>query len=238
MKKTGSVLLLCIILVGVFSVLTHLEPADESARENGGDKQGNQDREYRYTVIIDAGHGGIDPGKVGSNGIYEMDINLAIAYKLSEILDDKNIKVIMTRKDDNGLYKDSDTNKKMADMNGRIDIINGSGADLVVSIHQNSFTSSEVRGAQVFYYKESKEGASLAESIQKELKIMDETNKRDKKSNGDYYILKKSNPVAVIVECGFLSNEEETELLSSGEYQEKIAQAIATGVEKYLKDNS
>ena len=237
MKKTSSILLLCIVLVGVFSVLTYLNPVNNSGDINEKKEQEQDDREYEYIVVVDAGHGGIDPGKIGVNGIYEMDINLAISYKVSEILDKEDVKVIMTRKDDNGLYKDSDTNKKMADMTSRIDIINKSKADLVVSIHQNSFTSSEARGAQVFYYKESAKGEQLAECIQKKLRLMDETNTRDKKNDGDYYILKKSNPPAVIVECGFLSNEEEMKLLSTDAYQEKVAKAIASGIKEYLKSN-
>lgn len=236
MKKTSGILLLCIVLVGIFSILTYLDPVNDSSNGNEKKELEQEKRKYKYTVVIDAGHGGVDPGKVGFNGIYEMDINLAIAYKLSDILDEENVKVVMTRKDDNGLYKDSDTNKKMADMNSRIDIINKSEANLVVSIHQNSFTSSEAKGAQVFYYKESQKGEMLAECIQGKLKLMDETNTRDKKNDGDYYILKKSNPPAVIVECGFLSNEEETKLLSTGEYQEKVAKAIALGVKEYLRE--
>ena len=217
-------------------MLTYMEPEKggvtgrkDNAKENGS--------EYKQTVIIDAGHGGIDPGKVGVNGVYEMDINLAIAYKLSDILEEKEIKVIMTRKDDNGLYKDSDTNKKMTDMNKRIEIINTSKANVVVSIHQNSFTSSDARGAQVFYYKESAKGEELAESIQDKLLKMDESNTRQKKSDMDYYILRKSDIPAVIVECGFLSNPDEAELLSGGDYQGKVATSIADGIVDYLKAN-
>ncbi len=236
MKKTGSILILCLILVGVFAVLTYLEP-DKDYVTGRKDKTKENDSEYQCTVIIDAGHGGIDPGKVGVNGVYEMDINLAIAYKVSDILEEKDIEVIMTRKDNNGLYKDSDANKKMADMNKRIEIINTSKASLVVSIHQNSFTSSDAKGAQVFYYKESDEGEELAENIQNKLLEMDKSNTRQKKSDMDYYILRKSDIPAVIVECGFLSNPDEARLLSSGDYQDKIAISISDGIIDYLKAN-
>lgn len=236
MKKIGSILLLCIILVGVFTVLTNMPLEENAARENPKKDNHEKKTNYEYTVVIDAGHGGIDPGKVGVNGVYEMDINLSIAYKLADILEDKNIGVIMTRKDDNGLYSDKDSNKKNADMNKRIELVNKSGADALVSIHQNAFTSESAYGAQVFFYKASEKSEMLAQYIQEKLREMDKTNKRQKKSNTDYYIIKKSNIPAVIVECGFLSNEKEARLLSDGEYQDKIANAIADGIVKYLNN--
>lgn len=234
MKKTGTIFLLCIVLVGVFAILTYLEPTTSSEKKEESKKTAN-DSDYKYTVIVDAGHGGIDPGKIGVNGVYEMDINLSIAYKLSDILEEKGIKVVMTRKDDNGLYNDEDSNKKMQDMENRVRIINESDAKAVISIHQNSFTEESAHGAQVFYHNLSAKGELLAGCIQNELYKIDDTNSRKINSDADYYILRKSNPVAVIVECGFLSNNKEAELLSDGAYQEKIAKAIAEGVEEYVR---
>ena len=236
MKKIGSILLLCIILVGVFTVLTNIPLKESTTRDNSKKGSGEEKTDYEYTVVIDAGHGGIDPGKVGVNGVYEMDINLAISFKLADILEEKNIGVIMTRRDNNGLYSDKDSNKKNADMNKRIELVNKSDADVLVSIHQNAFTSESAYGAQVFYYKASEKSEMLAQYIQEKLLEMDKTNKRQKKSNMDYYIIKKSNIPAVIVECGFLSNEKEARLLSDGDYQDKIAKAIAEGIVKYLNN--
>lgn len=234
MKKTGTIFLLCIVLVGVFAILTYLEPTTSSEKK-GESKKTASDSDYKYTVIVDAGHGGIDPGKIGVNGVYEMDINLSIAYKLSDILEEKGIKAVMTRKDDNGLYNDEDSNKKMQDMENRVRIINESGAKAVISIHQNSFTKEAAHGAQVFYHDLSPKGELLAGCIQNELYKIDDTNSRKINSDTDYYILRKSNPVAVIVECGFLSNNKEAGLLSDGAYQDKIAKAIADGVEEYVR---
>ena len=90
-------------------------------------------------VVIDAGHGGTDPGKVGVDGSLEKDINLAVAKRLKTYLEQDDIRVIMTRETDTGLYSDTDSRKKMADMKKRCEIIEESGADLVVSIHQNSY---------------------------------------------------------------------------------------------------
>ena len=104
------------------------------------------------TVVIDSGHGGIDGGKESKSGELEKTINLSIALKLKAILEADGINVIMTRTDDNGLYDENASNKKVSDMKKRCQIINNSKADLAISIHQNSFPDSDVSGAQVFYY--------------------------------------------------------------------------------------
>lgn len=186
-------------------------------------------------VVIDPGHGGIDPGKVGSNNVLEKDINLQIAIKLKALLEDKDIKVVMTRDGDYGLYKESDSNKKSTDMKKRCQIINESNAALAVSIHQNSYRSQGIKGAQVFYYYKSDEGNKLAGMIQNQLvNGVDKENGRKEKSNSDYYILINSDCPAVIVECGFLSNPEELSLLINDEYQDKIALAVHKGIIEYL----
>lgn len=186
-------------------------------------------------VVIDSGHGGIDPGKESNNGVLEKDINLAIAMKLKELLEEAQIEVIMTRDEDEGLYEESDANKKIADMKKRCTIINESGADLVVSIHQNSFQSSLVKGAQVFYYKYSAEGKKLAGILQKQLiEDLDNENKRVEKEDNTYYLLVNTKIPTVIAECGFLSNPEETQLLCTEEYQQKVAEALYQGIITYL----
>lgn len=186
-------------------------------------------------VVIDPGHGGEDPGKVGIDGSLEKEINLSIARKLKELLETEGIKVYLTRESDSGLYKDSDTNKKLADMKARCKIIDECNADIVVSIHQNSYSQESVSGAQVFYYQYSEEGKKLAAMIQAELKNgLDTENTREAKSDSTYYMLLHTPCPTVIVECGFLSNSNEAALLNDEEYQEKIATAIAKGVGIYL----
>lgn len=190
----------------------------------------------KYKVLIDSGHGGIDPGKVGVNGAYEKDINLSIALLLMDILEDRDCEVIMTRKTDTGLYSESDTNKKTADLKKRVELMNSEKPDVIVSIHQNSFTQESSKGAQVFYLSSSDEGKKFAEIMQQQLATgLDETNKRVAKPNSDYYILKNSTPVAVIVECGFLSNPQEASMLITKDYQEKVAEAVANGIINYLE---
>lgn len=187
-------------------------------------------------IIVDPGHGGKDPGKVGTKDSLEKDINLAIALKLKSILEQNDFEVLMTRSEDMGLYKDTDKNKKSADMRNRMELINNSNAVLGVSIHQNSFEQPDSKGAQVFYYKESEEAKRLAEILQEQIRTtIKDGNHRVAKSNQSYYMLKKSRCPLVIIECGFLSNAEEEALLCNNDYQEKMAWAIHLGIVNYLK---
>ena len=188
-------------------------------------------------VVIDAGHGGSDPGKVGINGALEKEINLLIAKKLQKILEAQNIKTVMTRTEDAGLYEENISNKKVQDMKHRVEIIEQSGCVLVVSIHQNSYQQEEIQGSQVFYYTGSQEGRKLAELIQASLiKRVDRDGTRVAKGNDDYYLLRKTSVPIVIVECGFLSNYTEAQQLISDAYQEKTAWAIHMGILQYLRN--
>lgn len=181
-------------------------------------------------VIIDAGHGGFDPGKIANDNIYEKDINLKIALKLQKYLEQNGATVIMTRTEEDAL-----SGTKNEDMNKRKEIINNGKGDVLISIHQNSFPEESVRGAQVFYYNDESQSKPLAELIQNELKsISSYENKRSAKANSDYYILRETTLPSVIVECGFLSNMEELNLLNSDEYQEKVAWSIYKGVINYF----
>lgn len=191
--------------------------------------------ESRPVVVIDAGHGGSDPGKVGVDGSLEKDINLQIAERLKQYLEQSDVKVVLTREDDSGLYSKDDKKKKMADMQKRCSIINESGADLVVSIHQNSYHEEYVSGGQVFYYKDSAKGKKLAEILQKRFDfVLGEENRRLAKANGNYYLLLHVKSPIVIVECGFLSNRKEAALLQQGEYQDKLAYTIHMGIMEFL----
>lgn len=186
-------------------------------------------------VVVDAGHGGTDPGKVGVDGSLEKNINLAVAERLKTYLEQDDVKVIMTRETDTGLYSEADSRKKMADMKKRCEIIEESGADLVVSIHQNSYHEESVSGGQVFYYRDSSKGKALAEVLQDRFDyVLGDQNRRLPKANGNYYLLLHVKCPIVIVECGFLSNRKEAALLNSGEYQDKLAYTIHMGIMEYL----
>lgn len=188
-------------------------------------------------VVIDAGHGGNDPGKVGVNGALEKELNLKIAELIKKYLEADDIRVVMTREDDKGLYDPNASSKKVQDMKERIKIIEANSPLVTVSIHQNSYPEEYVHGAQVFYYSSSVEGKKLAEKIQTRIATgADTENKRQIKANDSYYLLKKTKTPIVIVECGFLSNYTEAEKLTSKEYQEEIAWEIHLGIIQYLNE--
>lgn len=222
-------------------LLNGCETKNKKAVENKQEKHNGEKIEKIQLadriVVIDSGHGGIDPGKIGVNNTYEKDINLAIALKLRDMLSASQITVIMTRTEDIGLYSPTDRNKKSSDMKARCDIINNSNADIAVSIHQNSYVTSDIKGAQVFFYKGSEKGRVLAGRIQKALKEqVAPDNARVEKANDNYYLLLNTKIPTVIAECGFLSNPEETSLLLTEEYQNKIAAALYEGIVGYLEE--
>lgn len=186
-------------------------------------------------VVIDAGHGGADPGKVGVDGSLEKDINLKIAKKLAMFLTAADVDVVLTREDDAGLYDENVSNKKVQDMKNRVALIEEKKPALTVSIHQNSYHEEYVHGAQAFYYANSEQSKELAERIQQVMALeLDKDNARQAKANDSYYLLKKTSSPIVIVECGFLSNYEEAQKLSSELYQEKVAWAIHMAIVQYL----
>lgn len=191
-------------------------------------------RGSKELIVIDAGHGGFDPGKVGTAGTLEKDINLMIALKLQKVLEDSGYRIIMTRETDTALCDASASRKKAADLKARVSIVNENKPALTVSIHQNSY-SSGTKGAQVFYYKNSEESHAFATLLQETVKEMiGDGNHRVEKANDSYYMLKKTEGVFAIIECGFLSNPQEEVLLNSDDYQQKMAEAIAEGIERYL----
>lgn len=192
----------------------------------------------RPCVVIDAGHGGIDPGKIGINDALEKDVNLSIALMVKQFLEADDIRVVLTRESDEGLYDADADNKKVQDMKRRVALIEETAPVVTVSIHQNSYPEEYVHGAQVFYYDTSAEGKRLAELLQTRLVAdIDPQNHRQVKANDSYYLLKKTGSPIVIVECGFLSNWEEAEKLCSEEYQEKLAWAIHLGILQYLNQS-
>ena len=187
-------------------------------------------------IVIDSGHGGIDPGVVGIDGLEEKGINLKIAGYLGGYLEKEGFRVVFTREDDRGLYEEDSPNKKNQDLKNRCALIRETAPVLTISIHQNSYQDQSVCGPQVFYYTGSEKGKELAECIQETLNEGLEIQRpRKAKSNGSYYLLKKSEGIVNIVETGFLTNPREAELLQTEEYQKKCARAISSGILKFLK---
>lgn len=191
-------------------------------------------------IAIDAGHGGVDPGAVSKRGIKEDEINLEIALKLKRLIEQSGGIVVMTRSEDEGLYtSEAKTLRQMKreDLSKRKEIVNESNSEVFISIHLNSFIRSTYYGAQTFYKKGSEEGERLAIIIQNELKnILDKDNNRQPQDRDDIYILNEVNIPSVLVECGFLSNANEEQLLTNESYQEKIAWSIYVGIMNYFNE--
>ena len=226
MRKKIELILVMLTLAGLVMVSKKLE------------KYVNSDKveKKEYTVVLDAGHGSSDSGKVGINGVLEKDINLSISKKTKKYLEKKGIRVIMTRDKDESLAEGEKGNRKVQDMKARVKRINDTKPDLAVSIHQNSYHEESIHGAQVFYYEHSESGEKDARILQEALLAVDPDNTRQVKANTTYYLLKRTEVPILIVECGFLSNQEDAEKLASEDYQKELAKAIANGIESCLKD--
>ena len=189
----------------------------------------------RFTVVLDAGHGGVDGGVQGINtGTKESDINLAITRLLKDSLEEAGLNVVLTRKTEAGLYGAATAGYKKRDMQKRAEIIKKNTPALVISVHQNFFSLHTRRGAQVFYRASSEKGKTLACLIQSQFNAMPECVKQSEALAGDYFMLNCSEFPSVIVECGFLSNPQDEALLVTQAYQKKIVAAITAGALSFL----
>ncbi len=225
MKKKFEILMVACLLISSF-FLARAGAAFVAAQAADSSKP---------CIVLDAGHGGADPGKVGCNDVLEKDLNLTIVYKLKTLFENKGFRVVLTRTDDNVLADDNSKNVKVEDLKNRVALITETMPVMTICIHQNSFPDASVSGPQVFFYDQSAQGKVIAETIQNSLNtILEPPKPRVSKSNNDYYILKKTPTPTVIVECGFLTNEEEAAKLVDEAYQEKLARAIFQGACEYL----
>lgn len=191
------------------------------------------------TVIIDAGHGGPDGGTSADDGTLEKDLNLQIAIKLNESLNSMGIKTVMIRTEDISVH-DASANtirqKKVSDLKNRLRIINETDNSIFVSIHQNHFSDSRYSGTQVFYSKNNPQSSVLADCIrQSVISDLQKENTRETKPSGtDIYLLYHAESPAVMVECGFLSNINESKNLKNENYQKELAFVLALGISDYL----
>lgn len=236
-KKINLVFLIAVILILIINAIIYFVYRNTTTQ---GANIGYDDN--KLSIIIDPGHGGMDSGAVNKYGENEAPINLQISKKLMLFLDSMGFEVQMTRYSNDGLYAQSSNTtireKKNEDLKKRIDIINNSNADLVISIHLNSFTQSQYYGAQTFYKKGCEESKIIAKVLQENLKeVLDSNNKRVPQVKSDVKVIDNSNIPIVLVECGFVSNPEEGKILSTSDYQEKIAWAIFKGLIEYIENN-
>lgn len=192
------------------------------------------------TIIIDAGHGIPDEGAESSIGTTEAEINLKIALKIQNLLEQSGAKVLLTRSDENGIYdldKETLREKKISDIRNRVKIANEESADIFVSIHLNKIPQESYSGWQTFYNKNSLEGRKLAKSIQNSLnKTIEKENRRVPMKIDNVYIIKHVDIPITIVECGFLSNKQEEKELLDDLYQDKLAWGIYNGIMNYFNE--
>ena len=191
----------------------------------------------RNTVIVDAGHGGEDPGAIGVNGEYEKNINLEIAMALGTALSEEGFAVIYTRTEDKMLYSPEENIKgmrKLSDLKNRCNIAAEYPEAIFISIHLNSYSQSKYSGFQAYYSEINEGGKVLASEIQSSVKerVQNNNNRVIKNGSGLYLLDNVSNP-AVLLECGFLTNAEECEKLSKKEYQKELSLAIVCGIIEY-----
>ena len=193
----------------------------------------------KTTIVLDAGHGGLDSGCIGINGTYEKDINLSIVKKLKDMLNVSGINVVLTRDSDKSIHDKGIKgirNQKESDMDNRLKIINESGAKLLIMVHQNKFTDPQFFGAQMFYNGDVDMSQDLAEIMQRKFvqNLQPENDREIKEEEDKIYLLSNATMPGVLCECGFLSNPEEEQLLSSDEYQSKVAFTIYCGIMEFL----
>lgn len=194
----------------------------------------------RYTVVIDAGHGGRDGGaSADDDGTLEKHLNLAVAMKLKALLESADIRVVMTRESDIELASPDSPHKKLDDLSARVGIAEAEENAILVSIHMNKFPVSKYSGLQVYYSENNEKSLVLAETIQKGTLIsFPAMPVRKVKPAKDIYLMENLEIPAVLVECGFLSNYEEKELLKTEEYQKKLAMRIFASLLSYLEEDA
>ncbi len=180
-------------------------------------------------IVVDAGHGGFDPGAVGVTGVLEKDIALDVSQKLTSLLEMSGAKVVCTRTGDEALG-----NNKKEDIRKRAEMAVDSGCDIFLSIQANSIPNAKLRGAQVFYHPNSQEGYRLADNVQNEIIRVLKNTKRQALPIKDVFLLKNLAMPAVVVEVGFLSNAEEEALLKDADYQNRMAWSVYSGIVNYF----
>jgi N-acetylmuramoyl-L-alanine amidase len=189
-------------------------------------------------IVLDPGHGGPDGGAVGGE-VVEKDVALSIALKLRDYLQQQGALVVMTREGDNDLAAKNTkgySRRKIEDLQKRVEFINESEADLFISVHLNAIPSPRWRGAQTFYYASFVENERVAKFIQAELRRNLENTNRSAKAINGVYLLKYAKKPGALVEVGFLSNYDERQLLSSEDYQTKVAASIYKGILRYFSN--
>ena len=197
------------------------------------------ERQTLPRIVVDPGHGGEDGGAVSPNGVLESTLNLAISLRTRELLRFLGLPVVMTRETEVSIYSpeaQTVSEKKVSDLKNRVQIVNDTHGAILVSVHQNMFSESKYRGAQVFY-ADTAGSKAFAERLQAVFcGDVDPGNHRQAKPSEAVYLLKHIHCTGILVECGFLSNPEGERLLQTEAYQKQIAAAICSAATQYLSE--
>ena len=233
LKRLKSRIPALIVLLGCFTVIAATADYSQVSVRASTSHVTN-----KKTIVLDAGHGGMDSGAVGINGELEKNINLAIVRDLGDMLTLSGFNVVLTRDSDISIHDEGITGtreQKVSDMKNRLDIINKYGDCLFLSVHQNKFTEPEYFGAQIFYTANNPDNRMIAQIMQDNFKTIQPGNDRQIKQEGDeLYLFKNTKIPAVLIECGFLSNPDDAANLSDPDYQRKVAYTIYNGILTYL----
>lgn len=232
LSKKRIILIITCVFISIFSFMYFNSESQKEVIQTVSLPVSNK------VVVIDAGHGIPDEGAQSSNGTTEAQTNLKIALKLQNLLEQAGCTVILTRSDENAIYdidKATLREKKISDIKNRVKIGNEASADIFVSIHLNKIPEQQYYGWQTFFKQGNEQGKKLATSIQNSLnKTIEKENKRVPLKIENIYIVKHVEIPTTIVECGFLSNQEEEKQLLEDSYQNKLAWGIYTGIIDYF----
>lgn len=192
------------------------------------------------TVVIDPGHGGRDGGAVADDGTLEKDLNLAVALKLKAILESAGVPVVMTRETDIELASPDSPHKKADDLKARLALAQGLKNAVFVSIHMNNFPVKKYRGLQVYYSENNHQSPVLAQTVQNgaQLTLQNTQDRKIKPAGDSIYLMAHLEIPAILVECGFLSNDEEKDLLKTEDYQKKLALSLSASLLEYIADET
>lgn len=234
MKINKKSLKLTLSMIGCFALLAISARITERALPTSADVS------EKPVIVLDAGHGGLDSGAVGKNGVLEKDVNLDVVLDLRDMLEMSGFEVVLTRDADISIYDagvEGIRNQKLSDMDNRLEIIQKYPDSIFLCIHQNNYTDPQYFGAQMFYNNNNPDNRTLAQIMQRRFADLQPGNDREIKLSGNELFLLKSNPnPSLMIECGFLSNPEEEQKLSTKEYRQKVAFTIYGGVMEYLDE--
>lgn len=232
MKVNKKSLRLTFVLIGCFVVLAICARITERALPTAAVASS------KPVIVLDAGHGGLDSGAVGATGVLEKDVNLSIVLALRDMFEMSGFEVVLTRDEDISIYDpgvEGIRNQKLNDMDNRLEIIQKYPDSIFLCIHQNNFTDPKYFGGQMFYNNNNPQNRTLAQIMQNKFAQLQPGNGREIKLTGEELFLLKSNKnPSLMIECGFLSNPEEEQKLSTWEYQQKVAFTIYGGVMEFI----